>query len=98
PRALAEFVLARVERDRVVRVDRQPRVDQSLIRRNVRGVRSPCRAGERGAGEREADDQRAAALEEALARELALVHEAGHHLPPFAITAAACLIAVRMRG
>ena len=48
--------------------------------------------------EREADDQRAAALDERLAREL-LVQDLGHgYFPPFAITAAAFWIAVRMRG
>ena len=55
-------------------------------------------AGSRRAGEAEADDQRAAALEERLAREL-LVQDLGHgYFPPFAITAAAFWIAVRIRG
>ena len=38
----------------------------------------------------EADEHGAAALDEALARELALVQKTGHDLPPFAITFAAC--------
>ena len=55
-------------------------------------------AGEPGTREAEADDQRAAALHERLARELLLVQEARHHAPPFAITAAAFWIAVRILG
>src|SRR5438034_94264 len=93
---------ARLDRRRVVGVDRDPRVDLELIERAVARVRTvgclrlpgKCRARER-----EPDDQRAAALEEVLARELLLMQETRHgYLPPFAITAAACLIAVRMRG
>ncbi len=55
-------------------------------------------AGKARTREAEADDECAAALQECLARKLALVQKAGHHLPPFAITAAACLIADRIRG
>ena len=55
--------------------------------------------GKRGADHREPDDQRAAALDELLTAELLLMQETRHgYLPPFAITEAACLIAVRMRG
>src|SRR6201999_4495953 len=58
------------------------------------GVRLP---GQPRTHDAEADDQ-PAALDEGLAREL-LVHDLGHrYFPPFAITAAAFWIAVRMRG
>src|SRR5205085_3229372 len=47
----------------------------------------------------EADDERAAGLQELLARKVPLVEKTRHrYFPPFAITAAACLIAVRIRG
>ena len=46
----------------------------------------------------EADDQRAAALDERLARELLVEHLGHGYFPPFAITAAAFWIAVRIRG
>jgi hypothetical protein len=62
-------------RDRrgVVRVDRDPRVDHVRVRRprgGHAGGRALGGAGERGADEAEADDERAAALEELLPREL----------------------------
>ena len=50
------------------------------------------------AGESEADDQRTAALHERFTRELVLAQQPGHHAPPFAITAAAFWIAVRILG
>src|SRR6186997_2060732 len=82
-------------------MDRDPRVDLVLINAVAR-IRIDGRrrlAGERRAEDGEADDQRAAALDELLTAELLLMHEARHgYLPPFAITAAACLIAVRIRG
>src|SRR4029079_8106394 len=58
------------------------------------------RAGRPGhrARDRERDDERAATLHERLAREL-LLQQVGHgYFPPFAITAAAFWIAVRIRG
>ena len=51
-----------------------------------------------GPGERESDDHRAAALDERLARELLVEHFGHDYFPPFAITAAAFWIAVRIRG
>src|SRR3954465_2599433 len=54
---------------------------------------------EHGAERREADDQRAAALDERPAAELLLVQKTSHvYAPPFAITAAAFWIAVRILG
>ena len=49
-------------------------------------------------GALKADDHRAAALEERLARELLVEHLGHGYFPPFAITAAAFWIAVRIRG
>ena len=46
----------------------------------------------------EADEHRAAALDERLARELLVQHLRHGYFPPFAITAAAFWIAVRIRG
>src|SRR5262249_26071265 len=92
--------LAHLQRDGVVGADAEPRVE-------LRGVGEvPAWAWSRGGriarerpDGRDAGDGSARALEEALARELLLMHEARHrYFPPFAITAAACLIAVRMRG
>src|SRR5205085_5557408 len=102
---VTELGLAVRDGDRVVGVERDPRVDLRLVGQEVRrgalaerGVRVGrlCLSG--SSCEAEADDQCAAALDEGLARDVLLMHEARHHLPPFAITAAACLIAVRMRG
>src|SRR5206468_24353 len=99
-RPLAELDAPGEERRGVVRVDDQERVDRVRVARSRARERIDARrrglAG--GADDREADDQRAASLDERFAAELLLVQEAGHHLPPFAITAAACLIAVRIRG
>ena len=60
--------------------------------------RIPVAGGRPGADEAEADEHAARALDERLAREL-LVQQFGHgYFPPFAITAAAFWIAVRIRG
>src|SRR5262249_61772563 len=103
--AVALLRLAVRDGDRVVGVQRDPRVDLRLVRQEVRrGPLAERRVGVRGhriAGPEhaEADDERSAAAQELLARELLLVQETGHgYLPPFAITAAVCLIAVRIRG
>src|SRR5204862_593094 len=102
--ALTHLDLADLQARGVVRVDDKPRVDGRLVVRPVGGVRivAGCLRGlraETGAEDAEADEHRAAALEEVLARELLLVKKTRHgYLPPFAITAAACLIAVRIRG
>jgi hypothetical protein len=101
--ALAHLDLPQLQAGGVVGMDDQPRVDLRLVvgaaRREwvlagrLRGLRA-----DPGADDAEADEHGAAALEEGLARELAFVGEAGHELPPLAIAAAACLIAVRIRG
>ena len=52
----------------------------------------------RGTREAEADDEPAAGLHERLARELLVEHLGHGYFPPFAITAAAFWIAVRIRG
>ncbi len=71
-------------------------------RRVVPGLRRrsgcTCLSGKTGTGEAEADDHRAAALEERGARELLLEHLGHGYFPPFAITAAAFWIAVRILG
>jgi len=72
--------LACLEGDRVVGVDREPRVNLGRVRQvagrvDDRGLRGLAR----DTGDREADDQCAAALEERLARELLLMHETGHN-------------------
>ena len=101
-RALPEVHATRVHGGRVVAVDRDPRVDLSRVRwtRDCPGVRRRgCLGivvGLRRAGQRETDDQRAAALDERLARELLLEHFGHGYFPPFAITAAAFWIAVRI--
>src|SRR5581483_2445114 len=80
PGALTELVEAGEERDGVVGVDREPRVDLREVGRQVRNLGGG--PGEAGACEAEADDERAAALEERLAGELPLVQEAGHPARP----------------
>ena len=73
-------------------------VERARSTRTGRSADFAAFAPSAGAGEREADDHRAAALDERLAREL-LVQDLGHgYFPPFAITAAAFWIAVRIRG
>src|SRR5262249_51811839 len=74
-----------------VGVDLQPRVELAGIDRGVRRPGGARSGGEPGSGDAEADDERTAALQEALAGELA------HFAPPFAITAAARLIASSTR-
>ena len=70
-----------------------------LRRRRVVGAGRRRRlAGGRSAGDREADDERAPSLDERLARELLLQHLGHGYFPPFAITAAAFWMAVRIRG
>jgi hypothetical protein len=101
-RALTHLDLAHLEAGRVVGVDRQPRVDRDLVERAVRGIRIGCGLGclgaDTGADDAEGHDHRAAALHERLAREL-LVQQLRHdYFPPFAITAAAFWMAVRIRG
>src|SRR5262249_61193853 len=98
PRSLANA--PRVDRRRVVGVDRDPRVERVLIDTvaRIRVAGRPRSSGPCRTCKGEADDQCASPLQEGAARELLLVQEAGHHLPPFAIVAAACLIAVKMRG
>ena len=100
--AVAGLDLARLERPQVVGGDREPRVDLVdvgvVAGRVATGARRRL-AGKGRAREAEPDDQRAAALDERLARELLLVQKTGHlYAPPFAITAAAFWIAVRIRG
>src|SRR5581483_7463357 len=86
--------LRRVERP--VRAELVRRADARVlerVERRRRLAREPC------AERAEAEDDGTAALHERLARELLLVQEAGHpYAPPFAITAAAFWIAVRIRG
>ena len=105
--AVTELRLAVRDRDRVVGVQRDPRVDLRLIRQEVGrgalGIRCVPVGRLRLAGgareSTEADDERTATLDEGLAGKFLFVHEARHgYFPPLAITAAACLIAVRMRG
>ena len=63
------------------------------------GLSAACALPARPApSDAEADDQRAAALDERLARELLVEHLGHGYFPPFAITAAAFWIAVRIRG
>src|SRR5262249_45508292 len=98
-RPLAYLGLAAHDRSGVIGVDDDPRVNARLIERAVarkRALRPRSVAGK--PTEAEPDDQSPTALQEALPGELLLVQEPRHHLPPFAITAAACLIAVRIRG
>ena len=105
-RAVTELGLAVGDDARVLRRDRDPRVDLGQIRQVVvRGALVERREAVRrrrlpGGGSRsDGHDQRAAALDERLARELLLVKEARHvYAPPFAITAAAFWIAVRILG
>src|SRR5262249_23375761 len=93
PRALAHHDPAPRPTGRVVGVDRQPRVDRGLVERAIRGIRVV--RGLRGLGadtaadDAHADDDRAAALDERLARELLVEHFGHGYFPPFAITAAA---------
>src|SRR4029078_10644220 len=84
----------------VIAVQHNPGIDARLgerprtRKRTVRAQRTPSHAREA-----EADDQGAAAFQERLAAELLLMQETRHgYLPPFAITEAACLIAVKIRG
>ncbi len=84
------------------------RFGQEVLRTAVgeRRVAGCTRIGGRGgrlardrSREGEADDERPAALEERLARKLLLMQQTRHdYAPAFAITAAACWIAVRIRG
>ena len=84
----------------LVRVDADPRIGLRRVgqaaRRHTRRRARP--SGRRTAGQAEADDQGAAALEERRARVLPL-EKTGHvYAPAFAITAAAFWIAVRILG
>jgi hypothetical protein len=105
-RAVAKLGLAVGDDHRVVGPDRDPRVDRVQVGQEVgRGAGGERRVAGRGrslagggAEDAEADHERAAALDERLARKLLLMHETGHHAPAFAITAAAFWIAVRILG
>ena len=97
--ALADLALAGQQRRGVVGVDPQPRVEP--VQRRVVAGRRDGRAGlarDRRAAEAETHDHRAAALDERRARELLVQHLRHRYFPPFAITAAAFWIAVRIRG
>ena len=78
-RGAGDVDLAEGDRGGVVRVDRDPRVDQGGVRRACGDARRRAlrRAGEHRPDEAEADDERAAALEELLARELRAVDQLG---------------------
>src|SRR5262249_10840872 len=89
----------------VVLRDRKPGVARVQVGKPVTGAarveRRVARRSKRipGPVHAEADDECAAGLEELLPRELLLVQKTRHrYFPPFAITAAACLIAVRILG
>src|SRR5207249_1183747 len=101
--ALTDLNAVRVQRRCVVRMNTKPRIDLVHVDWTVRGkgilagglrLRTNTRTQQA-----EADDQRAASLHEVLTRKLLLMKKTRHrYFPPFAITAAACLIAVRIRG
>src|SRR5262245_58506479 len=82
-------------------MDRDPRVNLARVVGSiarVRAISSPRQRRHASRSRAKPDQQHAATLQERLAREL-LVHDLGHrYFPPFAITAAAFWIAVRMRG
>src|SRR5205814_1979236 len=94
---------AGLDRGRVVSMNHDERIHLAEVRGAVRSERTlgglRGLRTDTGAEDAEADEHRAAALQERLARELLLMQKTRHgYLPPFAITPAACLIAVRMRG
>ena len=104
-RAVTELRLTVRDDALVVLRDRDPRVDLGQVRQEVlRPASVERREAVRrrrlaGSGRRDdRDDKRAAALHEGLAGERLLGEEARHHAPPFAITAAAFWIAVRILG
>src|SRR5947207_2562364 len=80
---VAGFDLAHLERDRAVGVEREPRVQLRGVRKvpGRRRRRGDCVARERRSS-RETGDDCAGALDERLARELLLMHEARHRLLP----------------
>ena len=72
-------------------------VGRAVARVRARRPPAPCRRAPRPPTLKP-DDQRAAALDERPARELLVEHLGHGYFPPFAITAAAFWIAVRIRG
>jgi hypothetical protein len=98
--AVADLDLARLEHRRVVGVDGDVRVDLRRVRQVARRGRGGGTrlAAETRSHDAEADDEGATALDERAARELLVEHLCHDYFPPFAITAAAFWIAVKIRG
>src|SRR4051794_2412668 len=100
--SLTQFDPTRLHCRRVVGADRKPGIDLIRVKGPVareRADRRPPLLHTQTPRKTESDNQRAAALDERLAGELLLVKKARHgYAPPFAITAAAFWIAVRILG
>ena len=78
--ALAELALAEIDGGGVVGMDRDPGIDRIRIRRTG-DIAARGRRGQRNAGEAEADNERAAALEQVAAGE-GVDRERGHRTSP----------------